>query len=164
MGCSKGCFWHPHEPGSSCCCAPMTPSDVLISNNINTCTPHRELQQGDRCSDQGHCLLLWAGWAFAQPLQNKAQMSQPAMNHGPGTATFAHRQPAANTPCTTGRCECPFGWSGPTCGTPLLSACRTSLSDNASVIQFGSVWPRACECVHQVGNLADFSFHCHFNP
>ncbi|GFR44305.1 hypothetical protein Agub_g5517 [Astrephomene gubernaculifera] len=45
-----------------------------------------------------------------------------------------------------GRCECPFGYTGPTCSDPLMPACQLG-----PLLEpfFGFTVPRSCECVRQ---------------
>lgn len=45
------------------------------------------------------------------------------------------------------RCECPYGYVGPTCEEPLFPACR--LAQNATDMHCGERMPRSCECFRQ---------------
>lgn len=46
-----------------------------------------------------------------------------------------------------GRCECPIGYTGPTCQTPVWASCK--LHHNASEM-FCDIWlPKSCECLRQ---------------
>ncbi|GFR42337.1 hypothetical protein Agub_g3245, partial [Astrephomene gubernaculifera] len=48
-----------------------------------------------------------------------------------------------------GECECPFGLTGPSCQSPTLPACRTTLRPGAPIFLGRSV-PRNCHCYRQL--------------
>ncbi|KAG2489763.1 hypothetical protein HYH03_011714 [Edaphochlamys debaryana] len=50
----------------------------------------------------------------------------------------------------TGQCECPYGFTGPTCEEGLIPACQT---DKDSEPFFGVMIPRSCACVRQMQKM-----------
>ena len=50
-----------------------------------------------------------------------------------------------------GRCECPWGFTGPDCSTPLLPAC--ALGPGGAAVHCGQRFPRACACLRQCAAL-----------
>lgn len=48
------------------------------------------------------------------------------------------------------RCECPFGYTGPTCSTPMFPACK--IDANSTEMHCGDHVPKSCDCLRQCRN------------
>ncbi|KAG2447967.1 hypothetical protein HYH02_006996 [Chlamydomonas schloesseri] len=73
-------------------------------------------------------------------------------------ALFVPRNVSCDPRCTArgncnaedGTCECPFGYTGPTCETPLMPACQVGPDLEPF---FGMMVPRSCECARQASRF-----------
>ncbi|MEW5298057.1 MAG: hypothetical protein WDW36_001219 [Sanguina aurantia] len=100
---------------------------------------------------------VWATLLIACTWSLRPSVAAQQTSHYSGTACHPDCTKRGNCNIEEGRCECPFGFDGPSCGNALLSSCQASATD----IPFPWIFfPKNCECYRQAHSFFSCKAGC----